>query len=420
MFALIDCNSFYASCERVFRPDLEGKAIVVLSNNDGCVIARSAEAKDMGVPMGIPAHEMREQFWERLHELYVFSSNYVLYGDLSRRVMNLIASRCPQIEVYSIDECFASLHGLDPAYLDKFGAELRRDLAQWLKIPVNVGIGPTKTLAKAANRLAYQNGGTLVIQTEQERVYWLKQFKLHKIWGIGPRHAKRLGLMGLENAYDFTLLPEEWVRKNMAVTGLRTQMELKGIPCIDMLPDLEVKENICTSRSFGEYQTALKQISEAVANHAAQCAAKVRKQGTVAQVVSVFLRSPTNRYRYPTDYSPSYSVSLPVATSNTPEIVAIATRIVERIFKPGFHYKSAGVILTGLIPAGPMQQNLFDPTDRTRLDHISATMDKLTQRHGQGIVRMATQGYEHGWKGKSEKMSPMYTTEWDAVPRIRG
>ena len=417
MFALIDCNSFYASCERIFRPDLEGKPVVVLSNNDGCVIARSAEAKAAGVPMGVAAHEVRHLFLE--HKIHVFSSNYVFYGDISRRVMNLITAECPVVEVYSIDECFALLDGIAPNRLNSFACDLRHKIGQWLKIPVNVGIGPTKTLAKAANRLAYKTGGHLVIQTAEEREYWLRQLKLRDVWGLGPQHVRRLGLLGLENAYDFTQLPEGWVKQEMAITGLRTLLELQGIPCLNMLPDPDKKKNICTSRSFGEYQTELRPVAEAIANHAQRCAEKLRKQDSAAQVVSVFLRSPTNRERYPIGYNPSFSISLPVTTSNTPEIVSTAIRAIEKIFRPGFHYKSAGVILTGLIPAGNTQGNVFDSLDRSRLDRISAAMDVLSKRHGQGIVRMATQGYRHKWKGKSEMVSPCYTTRWSDIPKVR-
>ncbi len=415
MFALIDCNSFYASCERIYRPDLDGKPIVVLSNNDGCVIARSPEAKAIGIPMGMPEYQCRELI--KKHQVNLFSSNYAFYGDISQRVMNTLDELCPRIEVYSIDECFADMRGIRHEQLEPLGWQLKRTVAEWVKIPVCVGIAPTKTLAKAANKLAKKAGGVLVIG-EDNRETWLQQLALEDVWGIGRQNATRLHEMGLKTAYDFTRLNRGWVRKQMTVTGERMLLELQGFSCASMLPQRDRKENICTSRSFGQVLTDIGPLSEAVATHAHRCGEKLRKQNSVAQMITVFLH--TNRFRPDLpQYNPSFTLSLPVASSNTPELVGYAAAILKQIFKPGFRYVKAGVIVTGLIDAGQTQGNMFDTLDREKRDGLCAAMDRLNARFGHDFVRTAAQGYDNRWKLKSNNLSPSYTTSWDCIPVVR-
>ena len=418
MFGLVDCNNFYASCERAFQPKLRGVPIVVLSNNDGCVIARSDEAKELGIKMGAPAFMMDEII--KTHNINVFSSNYTLYNDMSWRVMDSLSELFPIVEVYSIDEAFIGLHEMKGWELEKYAIEARKKVTQWTKIPVSIGIAPTKTLAKIANKVAKKKKttGVYIIDSEEKRIQALKEFPIEDVWGIGRQHAKRLMDMGVKTAYDFTLIPEQWVNKNMSIVGLRMIKELKGKHTLGMNPPREVKKAIATTRSFGNMLSDLPTIAEAVATHAHRCAEKLREQKSCAGIITVFLH--TNQFRKDLpQYARSYVYKLPAPSNLAGELVAEALKGLGKIFKEGFQYKKAGVIVTGLVPETEVQINLFETIDREKAVKASKVMDSLNSMLGKDTVRLAAQGFNKKWKLRQEKLSPCYTTRIEDVLTVK-
>lgn len=419
MYALADCNNFYASCERVFDPSLIGRPVVVLSNNDGCVIARSNEAKALGIKMGEPAFKIKELIEKA--NVAVFSSNYTLYGDMSQRVMNTLASFTPDIEIYSIDEAFLGLHGFSYVDLMDYARHIRKTTMRNTGIPISLGLAPTKTLAKVANHIAKkqpQHQGVYMIANDQQRVDALKGFEIGEVWGIGRQYSKFLARYGVNTAYDFTRMPAGWVRQHMSVVGLRTQKELLGIPCIDLEHAAPPKKAIATTRSFGEMQTDLGYLSEAVASFAASCAQKLRKQQSVAQVVMVFAHTNYFRDDLP-QYSASKTITLPVPTSSTMELIHYALIGLKSIFKPGFRYKKAGVIVTGISTNQHIQTSLFDSIDREKHSKLMVVVDKLNDKYGRHTVKVAAQGAGRKWKLRQERISPMYTTRWDDIITVK-
>lgn len=419
MYALADCNNFYASCERVFDPSLIGRPVVVLSNNDGCVIARSNEAKALGIKMGEPAFKIKELIEKA--NVAVFSSNYTLYGDMSQRVMNTLASFTPDIEIYSIDEAFLGLHGFNYVDLMDYARHIRKTTMRNTGIPISLGLAPTKTLAKVANHIAKkqpQHQGVYMIANEQQRVDALKGFEIGEVWGIGRQYSKFLARYGVNTAYDFTRMPAGWVRHHMSVVGLRTQKELLGIPCIDLEHAAPPKKAIATTCSFGEMQTDLGYLSEAVASFAASCAQKLRKQQSVAQVVMVFAHTNYFRDDLP-QYSASKTITLPVPTSSTMELIHYALIGLKSIFKPGFRYKKAGVIVTGISTNQHIQTSLFDSIDREKHSKLMVVVDKLNDKYGRHTVKVAAQGAGRKWKLRQERISPMYTTRWDDIITVK-
>jgi len=418
MYALADCNNFYASCERVFNPSLVGKPVVVLSNNDGCVIARSNEAKAIGIKMAQPAYQIKEIVEK--HNVAVFSSNYTLYGDMSHRVMNTLSTFTPDIEIYSIDEAFLGFHGFNHFDLLEYAKKIRKTTTQNTGIPISIGIANTKTLAKVANHFAKkqpQPGGVFFIKKEDERINALKNFEVGEVWGIGRQFSKLLNRYGVKTAYDFTRLPTEWVRRQMSVVGVRTQKELLGIPCIDLEHIAPSKQSICTSRSFGEMQTELAYLKEAIASFAHSCAHKLRKQNSCAQLVMVFIHTNFFRNDLP-QYSMSRTITLPVASNSSIEIVHHALLALESIYKPGYRYKKAGVVLSGISSTEFIQTALFDEIDRNKHKQVMTAMDNLNARYGRNVVRIAAQGSGRKWKLRQERLSPCYTTRWDDLINI--
>ena len=418
MFGLIDCNNFYASCERVFNPLLNGKPIVVLSNNDGCVIARSTEAKALGIPMGEPAYKLKELI--ETNQVHVFSSNYVLYGDMSNRVMNSIASFVPEMEIYSIDEVFLLLEGFENIDLKKFGEKIVRTVVRNTGIPVSLGIAPTKTLAKVANKFAkkYKNyKGVCIIDTDDKREKALKLTKIGDVWGIGRQYSKKLQYYSINTAWDFTQRTKSWVRQTMGVVGERTWLELNGTPCIEM-DRPTTKKSICTSRSFGEKLTELAPISEAVANFAASCAEKLRKQQSLASVIMVFIHTNPFATNQP-QYSNQMVLQLPVPTNDTTELIDYALRGLKSIFKEGYRYKKAGVIIAEIVQERPLQGDLFDIRNREKFNKVMHVMDNLNESYGRQKVKIAAQGFDRKWKLKNEKLSPCYTTKLDDVLLVK-
>ena len=412
MFALVDCNNFYASCERVFDPRLERRPIVVLSNNDGCVIARSNEAKALGIAMGEPAFKKEDVYAK--HNVAVFSSNFALYGDMSQRVMRTLAQHSAAMEIYSIDEAFLECGGLTADGLDRFGSQLRKTVKQWTGIPVSIGVAPTKTLAKVANHIAKRlpdNSGVCVLNKEETIEYCLKKLPVEKLWGVGRRYALFLRSWGINTAWDLRRMPEGWVKDNMTVVGLRLQKELKGEPCIPLENQPQKKKEICTSRSFGTMVMELDELQQAVSMYATRCAEKLRTQNSCTNLVEVFLHTNPFRPDLP-QYKNVRFVRLPVASNSTLSIVQAALRGLRSIYRAGYQYKKAGVIVSGLVPSNTIQYNLFHSTDEDRHMRLMNAMDTVNDREGRDILRVAEQGFDRRWTLRQERLSPCYTTRW--------
>lgn len=416
MYALIDCNNFYASCERLFNPALNNCPVVVLSNNDGCVIARSNEAKELGIPMGAPAFEYRHVF--KRHNVAVFSANFPLYGDLSRRVMNILSTYSPNQEIYSIDECFLDLSGLN-VNLKEYGLMMRNHVLRWTGIPIGVGIAPTKALCKVANRIAKKfperSGGVHVIDSEELRVKALKWLPVEDIWGVGRRNAKKLHVAGVHTAYDFTRLPESWVMKHMTIVGLRLQKDLRGIPTIEMeVP--EKKQSIATTRSFEVDYRTYDELRERISTFTSISAEKLRAQGSLCRRVVVFIE--TSPFRNEGNfYANSVTVKSPFPTSSTLELVKYAITGLKRIFLENKAYKRAGVILMDFVDANEYQPDLFlnsNPKHKVLMN----TVDKLNEKYGKRIIRLGNQDARIH-KMKQERLSKAYTTDMNQLLEVK-
>jgi DNA polymerase V len=418
LFALIDCNNFYVSCERLFQPTLHGKPVVVLSNNDGCVIARSDEAKALGIPMGLPAFKLADLITEQPIE--VFSSNYTLYGDLSARVMTTLAKWTPEVEIYSIDEAFLQLPMLPLETLATYGQMIRATIQQWTGIPVSIGLGPTKTLAKLANRLAKRSGDAqgvvaLIAPSAIEAV--LAQTPIEHLWGIGPGYTRRLKAHDIRTALQLRDVNDRWVRQQLGIVGLRIVWELRGISCLPLELCPPPRQSLMVSRSFGRPITTLSEMREAVATYMTRAAEKLRQAQLAASVVTVFLN--TNRFTDEPQYANSVTLPLPVATQDTAELIRYAFRGIEQLFREGYRYKKAGVILTELVPAQQVQTHLFDHTDRERSQKLMAAIDAINTQWGTGTVRYAAVGLRPRWIMRSARRSPRFTTQWGELVVVR-
>ena len=408
MIALIDCNNFYASCERVFDPSLEGKPVVVLSNNDGCVIARSNEAKELGIPMGAPAFRFEPVF--KQNKVHVFSANFPLYGDMSRRVMRILGNYSPRQEVYSIDECFLDLAGID-TNLKTYGQQIREQVLRWTGIPVSVGIAPTKALAKAANRIAkkfpLQTGNVHVIDSDKKRQKALKWLDIEDVWGIGRRSAKKLKDMGVEKAIDFAEMPESRVLKFMTITGVRLLKELNGISAIDS-DFTEKHKSISNTRTFEKNYTAFDEVKERVVTFAALSAEKLRNQHSMCQRLIVFVE--TNRFsRHEDFYANSVQMKLPYPTSSSLEIVKFAVKGLKHIFREGLHYKRAGVILIDFVDDNAYQPSLFFNSN-PKHKQLMTQVDGINGKYGKQIVRLAAQDNDPLRK-RQQHLTKEYTTD---------
>ncbi|WP_285546396.1 Y-family DNA polymerase, partial [Dyadobacter frigoris] len=387
MFALVDCNNFYASCERVFRPELNGVPIVVLSNNDGCVVARSNEAKALDIPMGAPAFEYEKMFEK--NGVQVFSSNYALYGDMSSRVMSILGTFSPDLEVYSIDEAFINFDGFDYFDLHKIGVDMRYKVHKSTGIPVSVGFAPTKALAKVANRIAKKFpvlGGVYVIDSVEKLQKAIKWLKIEDVWGIGRQHAKRLNAQGIKTALDFTLMNDAWVKKNMSIIGLRLKKELSGIRTLE-LDEVADKKSIACTRSFDKNYSLYDEMKERIVTYATICAEKLRKQDSCCNVLQVFIVTNFFRQDQP-QYSMSITINLPFPSNSSLELARFAIEALDRIFKAGYGYKKAGVIVMDLTPEASKQRMLFENSDPKHLE-LMAVMDKLNKSYGQQKVKLA-------------------------------
>jgi DNA polymerase V len=414
MIGLVDCNNFFASCERVFHPELRTKPVVVLSNNDGCVIARSNEAKALGIKMGIPFYQVKNFVDEG--KLHVFSSNYTLYDDMSKRVMSVIRGMVPRIEVYSIDETFIDVSGVENIY--QLGLQLSARVEKWTGIPVSVGLAENKTLAKMASKFAKKYKGyhgCCVIDTPERCEKALRLFPINDVWGIGRRMIKQMNYYGVHTAYDFTKWNRSRVQREFGVTGVSTWLELQGVRCIDFEP-LVAKKSITTSRSFREEITDFESLSAMVADFAALCAKKLREQhGRTAEVV-VYFRTNTFRTDQP-QYSNVANVELTVPSSDVRELVAAATAGLKSIFRKGYAYKQAGVVVTNIVN-GVIPIDLFDPVDRVRQEKLLQTLDKLRGKMGDRMVRVASQGDCSGEINRKYR-SHCYTTNPKEIIEVK-
>ncbi len=416
MIALADCNNFYASCERVFNPGLKYKPIVVLSNNDGCIIARSNEAKALGIKMGEPVFKVRDIIDN--NNVYVFSTNFALYGDMSSRVMSLLSDMSPEIEIYSIDEAFMNFTGVKNNV--QLASKMKSIIAKSTGIPISIGIAETKTLAKVANYFAKkQTDDGVYILTEQLQIEdTLKALPVSKLWGVGSRHLRMLYSYGINTAYDFVQLNEEWVLEKMTIMGLRMQRELKGDSCfgIDLYPSR--KKNIRTSRSFAVKVNSLQPIQESIVAHAAKCAEKLRMENSCAQYVSVILK--TNPFSKSQDYYYGYkSINLEMPTNDSIEIVNAAKKLLGSIYKEGLIYTKSGVIVGDTVPADQVQLSLFySEQDKEKRKNLYKSVDFINQSMGRNKIQLLGQGIAKKWTLKQENLSPCYTTRWADLLRV--
>lgn len=418
MFALIDCNNFYASCERLFRPDLKDVPIVVLSNNDGCCIARSNEAKALGIAMGEPYFKIKDLC--KKHGVKAFSSNYTLYGNISHRVMCTIEESWPHVEIYSIDEAFLDLSSLPSAFHDSFCEQLQKKILKHTGIPTSIGIGPTKTLAKVANHLCKKVFKIPVFNITSNRVQLLKQIAVGDVWGVGRQWENKLIARGINTAYDLATTNPHLLKKSFNVVLMRTALELQGIAC-GGLEEVEPKQSIMSSKSFGLMQTQFSSVAESVSSHCARAVEKMRNQQLVAQRMVVFVH--TNRFREDlAQHFQSIEFKLINATDDLRLITKIAKRCLQRIFKPGYFYKKAGVCLEDLIPKDPRQLDMFHQPSDEQLNHTEQLMsvfEQINQKYGRSTIRLAAEGYSKPWAMRAELKSPAYTTRWSEVPQVR-
>ena len=420
MFLLVDCNNFFVSCERAFQPQLEGRPVVVLSNNDGCVVARSNESKAMGIKMGTPFFKVK--YLVDQGKLVVRSSNYTLYGDLSARVMSLLSEVAPKLEVYSIDEAFMNMDGVRDEDLPGICRDLIRRIRRWTGIPVSIGIASTKTLSKVANHFAKKYKGyrgVCVIDTDEKMRKALSLTPIDDVWGVGWRGAPKLEAAGIKSALDFVQRPVSWVRDRMGVIGVRTWSELQGIRMVEE-EKIEKRKSICTSRSFANNISDIDELVLRVSDFAGKCAEKLRKEGTAAGTVGIFLY--TNRFREDLDqYYPTATVNLDVPANSASEIIRAALKALRYVYKPGYEYKKAGVVVTDIVDSDSIQQVLFgfDGQARARNDKISEVMDKVNTS-GENLLRLGTQRSGHYADGiRREFRSGLYTTSWADLIEVR-
>ena len=431
MYGIIDCDNCYVSCERVFRPDLRDKPVVVLSNNDGCVVARSNEAKKMGIKAGTPYFQLAEQFPNQ--KIAVFSSNYELYGELTGRVVSIIRKEAPAYFRYSIDECFVYLDGMEHLDLKAWGEELHKKITRSVGMPVSIGLAPNKTLAKMASHFAKKYQGyhhCCMIDTDEKRVKALKLYPIDEVWGIGRRYAAKLEALGVKTAYDFAEHNQTWVKatfNNIVIE--RTWRELNGEDCVPN-EEMAKKKSICTSRSFNGMITDLDGLRTHVSNYAARCAEKLRQQGTVASIVGVFLNTNVFREDLP-QYWNFQEMRLITPTSSTITIVKAANDVLQKLYRQGFHYKKAGVIVMGIGPNSPIQQDLFDTNAEQfeKMRKLDAVIDRINKVNGSETIVLGSQQYtQKDGKGKAQVFanaikhdfkSKNPTTRWSDIIKLK-
>lgn len=418
MYALVDCNNFYASCERVFNPSLRHQPIAILSNNDGCVISRSDEAKRIGLPMGAPIFKW-EQFCKE-QNIQVFSSNYPLYGDMSNRVMKILEQFTPDVEVYSIDEAFLQFKGFDNYNFDDYGNQMRQRILKWTGIPTSIGIAPTKALSKVANKIARkfpeQTKDVYVIDSEEKRIKALKWIKIEDVWGIGYRLSKRLKLKNCNTAYDFVQLSDAWVLKNFSITEWKLKKDLEGIPTLK-LDEIKNKRAIATTRSFEYTFSDIENIKERISTFATSCAEKLRKQQSSCHMIIVMLSS--DRHKKDLEqHKASTMVSLPYPTNSSLIISDCAVKAVTSVFKSGIKYKRAGVIVTGIVPTNNHQLDLFEH-ENPKHQPLMQAIDGLNKKYRDYKIKLGNQDLKRTWKMRQERLSPRYTTDINDIITIK-
>ena len=413
--ALVDCNSFYVSCERLFNPKIQFKPVVVLSNNDGCVISRSKEAKNLGIKMGEPYFKVKELI--KKNKVHIFSSNYALYGDLSRRVMKVLKTFSSNVEIYSIDEGFIDLSFLNENEIENYGKEIREKVLKWTGIPTSVGISSTKTLSKVANHIAKKEK-TGVMYLNKNIDQKLKNFPIGDVWGVGKQLSKFYIKNGIDNAYKLKTASNTWVKKGTNVLGSRTAMELRGISCIALETNEEKRKNCCVSRSFGKKVTDLQKLEEAITTYCLNAAEKIRADNQVSKRLTVFIRtSPFNKNRK--YYSNAETLDLPIATSNSIELIKNARKALKNIYKPGFFYQIVGIILSKLKDFDSNEINLLTPLLENKSKTLMRAIDYTNTRYGRHAISIAQAGIDKGWKMRRKHSSSIDTASFDSLPKIR-
>ena len=412
--ALIDCNSFYVSCERLFNPKIIKKPVVVLSNNDGCVISRSTEAKKIGIKMGEPYFKVKELV--KKNNVHIFSSNYALYGDISRRVMKTLRSFSDKIEIYSIDEAFVDLSHVEEKEVEKYGKEIRGRVLKWTGIPTSVGISNTKTLSKVANHIAKKNK-TGVIYLKENIDESLKNFHISEVWGVGKQLSKLYIKNGIETAYQLKNISNSWVKKSTNVLGAKTVMELRGIPCINLETQETKRKSCCVSRSFGKKVESLEKLRESVTTHCLNAAEKIRTDKQTTRAVTVFIRtSPFDKNRK--YYSNSITIELPVDTNNSLELVKTAINGLNKIYKYGYFYQKAGIILSKLKNSSEKELNLLAPILENKSKTLMKAIDFTNAKYGRNAISIAQAGINNDWKMRREHSSKIDTASFDSLPKI--
>ena len=420
VFALVDCNNFYASCEKLFDPKLASKPVVVLSNNDGCVVARSAEVKALGIPMGVPWFKIQKE--AKQYGIVAFSPNYALYADMSNRVVEVLGQFTPSLEVYSIDESFLDLSGFNRDLVE-YGQEIRQRIQQWLGLAVCVGIAPSKTLAKLANHCAKKglagSGGVcdFTTMTESQVSQLFAGIEVGEVWGVGRKIEARLADIGITTVLQLREADPDLIRSKFSVVLERTVRELHGVSCLDLEEVAPDKQQIMCSRSFGQYVYDRDQLEEVVASYVARAAEKLRKQASLAGALMVFIRTNPFNPKEP-QYQRSMTIPLPEATADTRVLVMWALKGLKRIYRPGFAYQKAGVMLSELRPKAMAQVSMFADLEDDRGQRLMATLDVINQRWGRGTLRSAAEGMEKPWQMKRQRLSPSYTTDWDGLPMV--
>ncbi|MBS1565802.1 MAG: Y-family DNA polymerase [Bacteroidetes bacterium] len=422
--AIVDCNSFYCSCERLFRPELIKKPVVVLSNNDGCIVSRSDEAKQLGIGMATPYFMEKHRI--EAEGVAVFSSNYNLYGDMSWRVMETLRTLSDTVEVYSVDEAFMDLNNIPEKDLPEYAMHIRRTVEQWTGISVSVGVARTKTLAKVANHIAKKDKqGTkcvTVLATEEDQRIALRKTRVGSIWGVGRQYASKLENMGIISGWDLIQMSEEWGAHHLGgVVGARLIRELKGLPSIGMRAPLDNKKMIATTRMFGDPVSDLKSIREAVATYTSRAAEKLRRQHSAAGYVSVFIvpKNENHNVGFGRGATVSSYMKLPAPTSITHELIKPAVELAERLFKNGTWYKKAGVMLSGLVPDSSIQGNIFVPERKNCGRRLMDMVDNVNFSMRDDVLKFAASGTDRNWKMRQELRSPRYTTRWNELYEIK-
>ncbi|MCL9683850.1 Y-family DNA polymerase [Legionella maioricensis] len=416
MYALIDCNNFFASCERLFRPDLRNKPLIVLSNNDGAIISRSNEAKALGIKMGEPYFKVKG--FCKQHHVHVFSSNYTLYRDLSQRIMSILEEAWDNVEIYSVDEAFLDLSMMPFHLHESFCAELQKKILKYTGIPTSIGIGPTKTLAKAANYLCKKELKDPIFNIGGQQ-HWLKNMSVADVWGIGRQWHKKLVQQGIYTAHDLAIINPHLLRKQYNVVMMRTAMELQGISCSGLVP-AEPKQSILSSRSFGVMQTELAPLSQAVSAHCTHVYEKLRQQHSLAQSIYVFVK--TNRFREDlAQYNRSAAIELVTPTDDLRLITHHAKKCLQKIYKSGFQYKKVGVCLEALVSKDHYQLDLFHQANKSlpKTEQVMTILDEINRKYGRNTMKLAAEGFSKSWAMKSELKSPAYTTQWSDLPLVK-